>query len=85
MSASIQGQTQSWFTINEEQSKAVIASAPIDVRKITAVAFDVDVILTVGELSFGFELSAYTPLGLDDATQTIKIDVDANMFAMDGR
>jgi len=85
MPASITGKTQPWFTINEFLSASVTANTAIDVNKITAVAFDIDVNLTVGSLGTAFALSAGTPMGIDSATETIKVDVNAFMFAMGGR
>ena len=85
MPASIQGKTQPWFTINELLSGSVTASTPIDVSKITAVAFDVDVGITIGGLTTPFILIAGTPMGMDSSTDTIQVDVNAFMFAMGGR
>ena len=85
MPASIQGKTQPWFTINELLSGAVTASTPIDVSKLTAVAFDVDVAITIGALTTPFTLTAGTPMGMDSSTDTVQVDVDAFMFAMGGK
>jgi len=82
MSGSIIGQTQPWFTINEELSKSVQAAGDTDVSRISAVAFDQDVMLTIGGLGTAFELPAYTPIGIDVTTSTIQVDVTAFMFAM---
>ena len=85
MPGSIQGKIQPWFTINEHLSKAVTASTAQSVENITAVAFDVDVDITLGSLATAFSLSAGTPLGIDSSTHNITINVDAFMFAMGGR
>jgi hypothetical protein len=85
MPASITGRVQPWFTINEALSDSVTASTNIDVSSISAVAFDVDVNITIGSLGTEFALSAGTPLGIDSSTKTIQTDVDAFMFAMGGK
>lgn len=85
MPAAITGQTQPWFTINETLSGAQTAGTPIDVSKITAVAFDVDVNLTIGSLGTAFSLTAGVPIGIDSSTSSISIDVNAFMFAMGGK
>ena len=85
MPASIVGSVQPWFTINENLSKSVTASTPIDITGITAVAFDVGVNITIGSLSTAFYLAEGTPLGIDSSTSTIEVDANAFMFAMGGR
>ena len=85
MPGAITGQTQPWFTINEHLSKDVTASTDIDVEKITAVAFDVNVRITIGALTTAFPLGAGMPLGIDTSTSVISVDVDAFMFAMGGK
>ncbi|MFA6692029.1 MAG: hypothetical protein WCR98_08635 [Saccharofermentanales bacterium] len=85
MPASITGRVQPWFTINEALSDSVTASTNIDVSNISAVAFSVDVEVTIGSLSTAFPLTAGTPLGIDSSTEKIQTDVDAFMFAMGGR
>lgn len=85
MPGSITGRVQPWFTISEEHSESVTASTDIDVSSISAVAFSVDVNLTIGSLGTAFVLSAFTPMGIDSSTKTIQTDVDAFMFAMGGR
>ena len=85
MPASIQGKTQPWFTINELLSESVTASTNIDVESITAVAFDVDVNITIGGLTTAFALALGTPIGIDVTTSIIQTDVDAFMFAMGGK
>ena len=85
MPASITGKTQPWFTINSLLSDTVTTATPIDVTKITAVAFDVDVNITIDALATPFALSAGTPMGIDSNTETVTVDVDAFMFAMGGK
>ena len=85
MPGSIQGKTQPWFTINELLSKPVTASTNIDVDKITAVAFDVDVNITIGVLGTAFPLAAGVPMGMDSSTSIIQVSADAFMFAMGGK
>ena len=85
MPASITGRVQPWFTINEALSESVTASTDIDVSRISAVAFSVDVEVTIGSLGTAFPLTAGTPMGIDSSTKTIQTDVDAFMFAMGGR
>ena len=82
MAAGTAGKTQPWFTIREDISTQVSASTDISVRRISAVAFDTDVMLTIGSLGTPFELPAYTPIGIDVATSTIQVDIAAFMFAM---
>jgi len=85
MPGSIQGKVQPWFTINEHLSTDVVADTDESMEKITAVAFDVDVNITIGALTNAFALPAGTPLGIDSSTSTIQTDVDAFMFAMGGK
>lgn len=85
MPGSIQGKTQPWFTINEYLSTSVSAGANINVEKITAVAFDADVNITIGGLETAFALTSGTPLGIDSSTSFIQVDANAFMFAMGGR
>ena len=85
MPGAIQGKTQPWFTINEHLSKEVSAGADVDVERITAVAFDVDVNITVGTLTSAFALPAGVALGMDSSTASFSVDVTAFMFAMGGR
>jgi len=82
MAASITGKTQPWFTICESLSTGMTAGQDLDARNIRAVAFKVDVNLTIGTLSESFALPANQPMGLDDETTSIQVDVDAFMFAM---
>lgn len=82
MATSILGKTQGWFSIDEDLSQSITANTLSPCNDKIAVAFDKDVTLTLGTMSFGFELAAYTPLALDDKTVTLSINVDANMFAM---
>ena len=85
MPLAIAGTVQPWFTINEALSESVTASTDIDVSHISAVAFSVDVEVTIGSLGTAFPLTAGTPMGIDSSTKTIQTDVDAFMFAMGGR
>ena len=82
MATSIQGHIQPWFTINEIKSNAVLASTNIIVDEISAVAFDVDVNITIESLGTAFPLTAGTAMGIDSSTNTIQVDVPAFMFAM---
>ena len=85
MPGSITGKVQPWFTINEELSDDVLADTDIAVTAISAVAFDVDVNITIGSLSTAFALTAGVPLGIDSANSTIQVDTNAFMFAMGGK
>ena len=85
MPGAIQGKTQPWFTINEHLSKAVTAGTAIDVDRITAVAFDADVDISIGSLATAFTLPKGTPMGIDSGTSRIKVSAGAFMFAMGGR
>ncbi len=85
MPGSIEGSTQPWFTINEFISEDVTASTDIDVNKITAVAFDADVGITIGGLTTVFALAAGMPIGIDATTSTIQVDTNCFMYAMGGR
>ena len=85
MPSSLYGKIQPWFTINEHLSTSVLANTNIDVSKLTAIAFDVDVLLTVGALPTAFSLPAGTPIGIDTSTSVVQTDVGAFMFAMGGK
>ena len=85
MPASITGQTQPWFTINEYLSKSVTSGETVSVERISAVAFDVDVNITIGALGTGFPLPAGTPIGIDTSTTQFSVDTGAFMFAMGGK
>ena len=85
MAASIQGQTQPWFTVNDSLSKAVLTSEEIDVSKITAVCFPVDVEILFGTDTEPFPLLEGQPIGIDSGVYIISIDVDTHMWAMGGK
>ena len=85
MPGAITGKTQPWFTINEHLSQAVTAGDSLSTEYITAVAFDVDVNITIGSMPTPFALQAGVPLGIDTSTQAVSVDNDAFMFAMGGR
>lgn len=84
MGVAISGQIMPWFTINEGLSGAVTASTNIPVGGISAVAFSVDVDITIGSLGSTFPLTAHTPLGIDTSTENIQVSTGAFMFAMKG-
>lgn len=85
MPGSITGRVQPWFTINEHLSRAVTGNMSIDVEKITAVCFDIDVDITIGSLGTAFALPAGTPIGIDSSTSYVQVSTDTFMFAMGGR
>ncbi len=84
MPASITGQTQPWFTINESLSGSVSSGVEISVAGVSAVAFNVSVNVTIGSLPEAFFLPVGTPLGIDSSTSSIMVDAPAFMFAMGG-